>query len=133
MRQRRGSIIFALVLVIGLLAAAQAYAASTERVGGSLNRDGTLVKFTTKRYHAVGTVTYYIDNNTATYTRLGLRNTAGSQFTDSLQFDGVNYSQGFRLAGGGSYTIPAQYFYINGRMGSTWFLGDNTFSGMLTY
>ena len=75
----------------------------------------------------------FLYNNTVNFTRLGLRNTAGVQFTHSFQWDRTHISHQF-VQTNGSINIPAgTRFAFNGRMGSTFWPMDNYWKGNFTY
>lgn len=126
--------VFTAALMICLLAATAAFATQVA-VSGDLNRDGTLVRYATFRTHQyAGTISMYLTNNTTNYTRLGLRNTAGTQFTYTEQWDSVPNGKNFALTSNGSINIPAgTRFALNGRMGSTWWGCDNHRAGTLSF
>lgn len=127
------SVVTLLALMIVGVFSATAFA-SQENIGASLNRDGTLVQYWTLRTHTyTGVIQLDLNNNTVNYTRLGLRNTSGSQFTNTEQWDALG-SKNFHLSSNGSSTIASgTKFYFNGRMGSAYFWQDNVWGGTLTY
>jgi hypothetical protein len=121
------------VLLLAAIFASAAYA-STENISGDLNRDGSLVQYSTFRTHTyTGVISVNLNNNTVNYTRLGLRNTAGSQFTNTERWDSLGLKN-FHLSSNGSTTIAqGTRFAFNGRMGSTVWPADNHWGGVLTY
>lgn len=109
--------------------------ASQENIGGSLNRDGSLVQYWTLRTHTyTGVIRLNLTDNTINYTRLGLRDpNTGVQFTNTEQWDALGWKD-FHLSSNGSSTIPqGTRFYFNGRMGACYFWQDNTWAGTLTF
>lgn len=101
-------------------------------VSGELNRGGHLVQYSTFRTHTfTGPINMNLTNNTANYTRLGLRYTNGTQFTQTIQFNAPG-NQNFPLLNGSTTIAQGTYFAINGRMGSCT-LCDNIWGGWLNY
>lgn len=94
-----------------------AYAATYD-VAGELNTGGHLVQYSTFRSHIEGGASLHIYNNVGTYSRFGLRNTSGSQVTNTNQYNGSGGDQAFTRASNGSTTIPTGSYAINGRMGA---------------
>ena len=71
-----------------LLSVPSAALADSTYVGGELNRGGYLVQYSTFRTHTfTGPINLNLTNNTATHTRLGLRDTLGNQFTNTSQWN----------------------------------------------
>jgi hypothetical protein len=66
-----------------------------------------------------------------TYTRLGLRDTAGNQFTRTSQWNAPG-SQNFVLPSGSTTIGVGKQFAYNGRMGACRFC-DNVWGGTLNY
>jgi len=122
------------VLAACLLTTAVAFAHQVS-VSGHLNRDGTLVQYSTWRTHTLaGPISMNLTNNTATHTRLGLRDRTGVQFTHTLQWNSVPNSMNFSQLSNGSIIIPAgTRFAINGRMGATTWPWDNFWAGTLSH
>ncbi len=131
---RRVSIVLISLMLLSCVFSATALATSTENIGGNLNRDGTLVQYSTFRTHTyTGEILLNLNNNTVNYTRLGLRNTSGAQFTNTEQWDSLG-TKHFHLSSTGSSTIPSgTRFAFNGRMGTTIWPLDNYWAGILTY
>lgn len=132
---RRGITVFVLVPIVLALVAVAALAA-TQTTSGSLNRDGTLVQYTTKRYSTLGgNITEDLNSGTVNIVRLGLRNTSGNQFTNTEQWDHGDFStKTFWNRNNSSYNFPVNTpFYMNGRMNACYWWEDNTWSGILTY
>ncbi|MBS3942658.1 MAG: hypothetical protein KGZ32_00245 [Dethiobacter sp.] len=128
-------ILCVLVCVTIVLSGALILAQSQENIDGYMNRDGTLVQYTTWRTTTTtGQVRLNLNNNTANVTRLGLRNRAGVQFTNTEQWDSLGW-RNFHLSSTGSSTIPqGTRFAFNGRMNSvTWPWADNYWAGTLTF
>lgn len=107
---------------------------SVEYVSGSLNFEGTLVQYPTYRTHTYpGIVSMSIDDMVQTYLRLGLRDTANVQFTNSEQWDTYG-TKHFHLSSNGSDQIAqGKRFAFNGRMGATSIHLNNFWGGTLTY
>lgn len=122
-----------LVVAAGLVAAAPAAAhADSTYVGGQLNTGGYLVQYSTYRTHTfTGPINLNLTNNTGTYTRLGLRDTSGNQFTNTSQWNAPG-SQNFVLPSGSTTIGAGKQFAFNGRMGSCWGC-DNVWGGTLNY
>jgi hypothetical protein len=132
MKSRKITLGVAVAATLALLSPGVAYADSAY-VEGELNRGGHLVQYSTFRTHTfTGPINLNLTNNTANYTRLGLRNSSGDQFTNTNQWNAPG-SQNFVLSSNGSTTIAqGTYFAINGRMGSCT-LCDNVWGGTLNY
>jgi hypothetical protein len=116
------------------LCAGVAYASSTENLGGDLNRDGSLVQYQSPRTHTfTGAISLNLNDNTCNVTRLGLRNEAGSQFTNTEVWSALG-TKSFHLSSNGSTSIAkGTRFYMNGRMNSCWAWQDNHWGGIITY
>lgn len=116
-------------LVLGAPAAAFA---DSVYVSGELNRSGSLVQYSTYRTHTfTGPINMNLTNNTANYTRLGLRDTSGNQFTNTSQWNAPG-SQNFVLPSGSTTISSGKQFAFNGRMGACT-LCDNVWGGTLNY
>lgn len=85
---RRSSVVVAMAAVIGLAAPLAAQAATYD-IYGTLNTGGSLVQYSTFRSHISGGASLRVYDNVGTYSRFGLRNTAGTQITNSNQYNGV--------------------------------------------
>lgn len=102
-------------------------------VGGQLNRGGTLVQYSAYRTHTfAGAITLNLTDNTANYTRLGLRDTGGYQFTATREWRATG-SQPFALWNGSTHINSGKQFAFNGRMGSCSWWCDNYWGGSLNY
>ena len=125
------------LLALGILGAMVGTAfATSNTVGGYLNSDGSLVRFNTWRTHTyTGSITMNLYDITSGYTRLGLRNSSGVQFTDTIQWDWVPQQFNFNWAGQPSnQTFPyGTYFAFNGRMASGYWWPDTYFEGTLWF
>jgi hypothetical protein len=107
--------------------------ADTTPVGGTLNTSGALVQYSHFRTHTFnGPINMNITDNTATFTRLGLRDAAGVQFTQTTQWNGLG-AQDFLTPAGGKVFPNGKQFAINGRMGACGGCFNNDWSGILTY
>jgi hypothetical protein len=130
-RIRRALLIAAFALVIPT---ASVFAA-TATIYGHLHHDGSLTQFSTWRYHDhTGTISMYVDNlpNGGGQLRLGLRDTGGTQFTNTTTWTAFG-SKEFTLASSGSNQIGAISFAINGRMDACGIFCDDDFGGTLAY
>lgn len=115
-----------------LLAIPSAALADSTYVGGPLNRGGYLVQYSTFRTHTfTGPINLNLTDNTANYTRLGLRDTNGNQFTNTSQWNAPG-SQNFVLPGGSTTIGRGKQFAFNGRMGSCSYC-DNGWGGTLNF
>ena len=129
---KRTALVGALLGLAALLPATAAHADSTH-IGGQLNTSGSLVQYSTFRTHTfTGPINLNLNNNTGNYTRLGLRDTAGNQFTYTQQWNAPG-SQNFVLRNGSVRIAAGKHFAFNGRMGSCGWFCDNTWGGTLNY
>lgn len=118
--------------VAAVLSLATPALADSAYVSGQLNTGGHLVQYSTYRTHTfTGPINLNLNNNTGTYTRLGLRDTSGNQFTNTSQWNAPG-SQNFVLPSGSTTIGSGKQFAINGRMGSC-FGCDNVWGGTLNY
>jgi len=78
-----------------LFAVAPMAFADSMSVGGDLNTSGSLVQYSTYSTHTfAGPINLNLTDNTSNYTRLGLRDTVGTQFTNTPQWNAAG-SQNF--------------------------------------
>lgn len=112
----------AVTVVPGLaLACAAPASATTVHLSGDLNTAGNLITYGTYRYHSAGSARFSCTNspgtmNGAAWFRLGLRDRANTQITNSPQWDSSGQTRNFLRASNSSTTIPAGYYAINARM-----------------
>ena len=96
---------------------------------------GTNTWFSTYRWHATaGTILADIQDlpNSNGTLWLGLRNSSNQQFTNTQSWTSYGFGAGaFTLLNTNNQQIPAQYFAINGRMGSCGLFCDDYFGGTL--
>lgn len=129
---RRGVIAALFLGAFALVLPGVAFADSTY-VSGSLNTSGSLVQYSTFRTHTfTGPINMNLDNNTQNYTRLGLRDTSGNQFTNTSQWNAPG-SQNFVLPSGSTTIGAGKQFAFNGRMGACGWFCDNVWGGTLNY
>jgi hypothetical protein len=123
-----------LIVTFALLIPFSSVFAASATLYGHLNHDGSLTQFSTWRYHDhTGTIAAYIDNlpNGGGQLRLGLRNTSGTQFTNTTTWTAFG-SKEFTLPGGSNQISPIN-FAINGRMDACGWFCDDDFGGTLYY
>jgi hypothetical protein len=123
-----------LAVLLALAIPTSAVMAQSQTISGHLHHDGTLTQFNTWRTHTnAGTIDGNISNlpNGGGWLRLGLRNPAGTQFTQSTQWDSTGLKS-FLLPNGSNW-IPAQTFALNGRMAACGIFCDDDFGGVLSY
>ncbi|WP_305788090.1 hypothetical protein [Symbioplanes lichenis] len=119
----------ALALILGTPGMASA---NSVQVSGELNTGGSLVQYSTFRTHTfTGPINLNLTDNTGTYTRLGLRNTSGTQFTNTSQWNAPG-SQNFVLPSGSTTIASGTQFAFNGRMGACTAC-DRFWGGTLNY
>ena len=107
--------------------------ADSAGITGELNTGGHLVQYATFRTHTfTGPITMNLTDNTSNYTRLGLRDTLGNQFTNTSQWNSLG-SQNFVLPDGSTTIAQGKQFALNGRMGSCGVFCDNAWAGTLNY
>ncbi len=107
--------------------------ADSVNVGGDLSKNGTLVQYPTYRTHTfTGPINLNLTDNTSNYTRLGLRDTNGSQFTNTAQWNATG-SQNFVLPGGSTTIAVGKQSAFNGRMGECGLFCDYHWGGSLNY
>lgn len=128
-RLRRAGAVAAATAVITLVLPSAAHAATYD-VWGTLNTGGALVQYSTFRSHISGGASLRIYDNVGTYSRFGLRDTGGTQVTNSNQYNGSGGDAPFTLASNGSTTIPTGSYALNGRMGAQ-SGADNYWAGTL--
>lgn len=129
--------VIACVIALAFLGctAATALADVGSEVSGTLDRGGALVQYPTYRTHTyAGVISIRIDNMCWGWLHLGLRNTAGTQFTNSAAFTAVGQSADFIQTNGSAIIAKGKEFAINGRMKAGGGSGDdNSWSGYLVY
>lgn len=107
--------------------------AASYSVWGTLNTGGYLVQYSTFRTHAGGGSSLKVTDNVAGYSRFGLRNTAGTQISNSNEYTGTGKLIAFKLASNGSLDIPKGSYALNGRMAANSGNGaDNYWAGTLS-
>ena len=99
-----------------------------EYIRGELNTSGALVQYSTRRTHLYdGPIILHVDKMPYGHLRLGLCDTSGNQFTESLQWDHCGGKQWNGVPYG-------KTFIFQGRMKRTglW-TASNTWGGYLFY
>lgn len=115
--------------VIGAIAIAAAVPVSANAaqysVFGYLNTGGSLVQYSTFRWHVSGEMSMTLSDNVETYSSFGLRGTDGVQQTPSIRFNRseIHVRKVWGLATTGNYAL-------NGRMGATTW-ADNKWEGYI--
>ena len=129
MRYLKHAIVAVLAAVMTFTGASLAHA-DNSRVGGQLNKSGSLVKYDYTRTHTfTGPISLTIDDMTSTNLRLGLRNMkkdGGPQFTSTLEWS----TTGSKAWGN---ILVGTRFAFQGRMGKCGWFCDYTWGGELTY
>lgn len=106
-----------LVLGVGIAPAS----AASYNVSGTLNCGGAMAQYSTFRPHAAGPAKLqktYDNWITGTQTRYGLRNTTGTQVTNTIAFNVRSYTTKSFTTAGGSGSVPQGSYAINARIGN---------------
>ncbi|MCU1471346.1 MAG: hypothetical protein JWQ39_2495 [Glaciihabitans sp.] len=133
----KGIIVLAVAAILaattGVLSAS---ASTTVGISGTLSNDGSLIQYGTYRYNSGGAASFNCTNSVGLYNgqdwfKLGLRNTANVQITDSPSWDSSGQTRSFHTTAGSS-SIPYGHYAINGRMGEHYVI-PNDWAGNLTW